>query len=118
MFNFFTLRRGEFYDVQFDLLLAESDLQKSALARRVQRDVLGVGRPIEVLNCDDLIRFKLLAGRPIDHADAAMLLRENREAIELDYFLSWVTRLDLTKDFSEIWREAYPDADPPLSTTR
>jgi hypothetical protein len=109
---------GEFYDVQFDLLLAESELQKSAIARRVRRDVLGVGRPIEVLNCDDLILFKLVAGRLIDRADAAMLLRENREAIDFDYFLSWVAHLDLTKDFAESWREAYPDEDPPAAKSR
>ena len=47
--------------------------------------------PIDVLNGDDLIMFKLLAGRMIDRADAAMLLRENREAIDFGYLLSWVT---------------------------
>ena len=73
---------GEFYDVQFDLLLAESELQKSAIERRVQRDVPGISRPVDVLHCDDLILFKLIAGRMIDLADAAMLLRENRGAID------------------------------------
>jgi hypothetical protein len=62
-----------------------------------------------VLHCDDLILFKLVAGRVIDRADAAMLLRENREAIDFDYFLSWVARLDLTREFAVSWREAYPD---------
>ena len=97
---------GEFYDVQFDLLLAESALQTSAIARRVRRDVPGVGRPIDVLSCDDLILFKLLAGRLIDRADAAMLLRENCEEIDFEYFLSWVAQLGLTTEFSECWREA------------
>lgn len=104
---------GEFYDVQFDLLLAESDLQKSAIARRVRRDVPGISLPVDVLHCDDLILFKLVAGRMIDRADAAMLLRENREAIDFDYLLSWVTHLDLTTEFAESWREAYPNEDPP-----
>jgi hypothetical protein len=105
---------GEFYDVQFDLLLAESDLQKSAIARRVKRDVPGVSRPIDVLACDDLILFKLLAGRVIDRADAATLLRENRDAIDFDYLLSWVGRLELTTEFAEIWAEAYPGDDMPV----
>jgi hypothetical protein len=109
---------GEFYDVQFNLLLAESDLQKSAIARRVRRDVPGVSRPIDVLHCDDLILFKLLAGRLIDRADAAMLLRENREAIDFGYVLSWVAHLDLTSEFTECWREAYPGEDPPLAKPR
>ena len=104
---------GEFYDVPFDLLLAESELQKSAIARRVWRDVPGIRRPVDVLHCEDLILFKLVSGRLIDRADAAMLLRENREAIDFDYLLSWVVHLDLTTDFTEIWREAYPDEDHP-----
>lgn len=98
----------EFYEVQFDLLLAETPLQKSALNRCVQRDLEGVDRPIYVLNCDDLILFKLLAGRMIDRADAAMLLRENRESLDLDYLAKWIKDLNLDRDFCEIWREAFP----------
>lgn len=105
----------EFYDVQFDLLLAESALQKSAIARRVRRDVPGISRPVDVLHCDDLILFKLVAGRLIDRADAAMLLRENRAAIDFDYILTWVAHLDLTTEFTESWREAFPEEAPPVA---
>jgi hypothetical protein len=103
----------EFYDVQFDLLLAESELQKSAISRRVPRNVPGVTHPIDVLRCDDLILFKLVAGRIIDRADAAMLLRENRDVIDFQYLLSWVTRLDLTADLVAIWSEAFPGQEMP-----
>jgi hypothetical protein len=105
---------GELYDVQLDLLLAESELQKSALARRVRRVVPGISRPIDVLHCDDLILFKLVAGRVIDRADAAMLLRENRDAIDVGYLDTWVSRLGLATEFAEAWREAYPDEDLPF----
>jgi hypothetical protein len=98
----------EFYDVQIDLLLAESEFQKSAVARRIEREMTGVDGTIDVLHCDDLILFKLLAGRVIDRADAAMLLRENRDALDLDYLLSWIARLDLAAPFAEIWGEAFP----------
>ncbi|NUQ64779.1 MAG: hypothetical protein HUU20_20140 [Pirellulales bacterium] len=109
---------GEFYDVQVDLLLAESELQKSAIARRVQRDVPGVNWPVDVVRCDDLILLKLLAGRIIDRADAAMLLRENRDAIQFEYLHDWVARLDLTVELSEVWQEAYPDEEPPAASGR
>jgi hypothetical protein len=104
---------GEFYDAQFDLWFAESDLQKSAIARRVRRELPGVEQPIDVINCDDLILFKLLAGRIIDRADAATLLRENRDAIDFGYLNDWLERLDLTREFAEIWQETYPDESPP-----
>jgi hypothetical protein len=99
---------GEFYEVQFDLLLAESPLQKSALNRCVQRTVEGIDRPIKVLDCNDLILFKLLAGRLIDRADAAMLLRENRDTLDMQYLSRWIEQLDLKGDFQQIWHEAYP----------
>jgi hypothetical protein len=99
---------GEFYDVQLDLLLAESELEKSAIERRVSRNVSGLDRPIDVLSCEDLILFKLIAGRIIDRADAAMLLRENHDTIDSGYLSSWLGRLNLATSYQEIWREAFP----------
>lgn len=104
---------GEFYDAQFDLWLADTELQQSAITRRVSRDLPGLDRPIDVLRCDDLILFKLVADRLIDRADAATLLRENRDQIDFEYVLSWVERLDLTHSFAEVWREAFPGEEPP-----
>jgi hypothetical protein len=99
---------GEFYDVQFDLMLAETPLEKAALARSVNRIVPGVDHPIRVLNCDDLILFKLISGRLIDRADAAMLLRENREVVDFEHVQSWISQSKLSAEFNEVWREAFP----------
>ncbi|MCA9184285.1 MAG: nucleotidyl transferase AbiEii/AbiGii toxin family protein [Pirellulaceae bacterium] len=106
---------GEFYDVQFDLLLSESELQRSALRRSVERSVHGLQRPIKVLHCDDLILFKLVAGRLIDRSDAAMLLRENRQFVDVSYLHFWITQLGLSTEFAEIWREAFPGELPPTA---
>ncbi|MCA9264967.1 MAG: hypothetical protein KDA60_14005, partial [Planctomycetales bacterium] len=48
---------------QFNLLLAESELQKSALAQSGIREVPGIERPPTILVCDDLILFTRVAGR-------------------------------------------------------
>jgi hypothetical protein len=100
------------------MLLAESDLQKSALSRRVRRAVPGLRQPIDVLHCDDLILFKLISGRVIDYADAAMLLRENRGDIDFEYLLKWVAHLELKTEFAEIWREAFPGENPPTNASK
>ena len=105
---------GEFYDIQLDLLLAETALQKSALERCVERNVPGLDRPIRVLNCDDLILIKLVAGRMIDRADAAMLLRENRDVVDFAYLGDWVSRLKLSREFHGIWQEAFPGQPLPI----
>ena len=101
--------------MQFDLLLAESEFQRSALERRATRKIPGISCPIDVLQCDGLVLQKLVAGRIINRADAAALLRENRDVTDFDYLLSWLARPSLTTDFAEIWGEAFPDEDLPKS---
>jgi hypothetical protein len=50
----------------------------------------------------------------IDRADAAMLLRENPDVIDLDYLRTWVARLNLEADFASIWQEAFPGEEQPI----
>ena len=109
---------GEFYDVQFDLLLAETDLEKTALANSVMRDIPGVDCPIRVIDCADLILLKLVSARIIDRADAAMLLRENRDAIDFTYVNKWASKLRIAGELAEIWREAFPDEKLPVSGSK
>jgi hypothetical protein len=111
--QFFYNPPDEFYEIQFDLLLAETPLQKSALSRCIEQGIEGVDRPVSVLSCEDLILFKLVSGRIIDRADAAMLLRENVDDLDLQYLGDWIGRLDLGKDFQEIWAEALPARELP-----
>lgn len=97
-----------FYDVQLDLMLAESDFQRSALQRRVTRVVPGTEEKIAVVTCEDLLLFKLLSGRIIDHADAAMLLREN-PTLDKAYLANWLIHLSLLDEAQIVWREAFPE---------
>lgn len=106
---------GEFYDVQFDLLLAETEFERSALAKSTMRDIPGVDCPIRVIDCADLILLKLVSARIIDRADAAMLLRENRESVDFAYLNKWAAKLDVIGELAEIWREAFPGEQLPAS---
>jgi len=98
----------EFFDVQIDLLLAGTPYQHIALARRIELKFSTLDFPIWVLSCEDMILHKLLAGRLIDSADAAMLLRENRAELDFAYLGQWLTRLKVAADFARIWAEAFP----------
>jgi len=100
---------GAFVDVQVDLLLAESDYHRQALVRRVQVHLPDLGMEIHVLGCEDLILHKLLAGRMIDRADAAALLRLNRASLDLAYLHKEVADLGVSVEFGEAWRQAFPD---------
>jgi len=97
-----------FMALQVDLLLAKSDYHEQALRRQVSTRLPDLDVEIGVLACEDLILHKLLAGRIIDRADAAALLRANRESLDLGYLRQWVENLDVATGFNEAWHEALP----------
>ena len=100
---------------QFDVLLADAHFQRDYLIRAVERRLPGSDQPIQVVRPDDLIIMKLSAGRIIDRADAAMLLRENRDEIDFERLQMAVRSLELTADYDAIWRDAFPDEPMPQS---
>jgi hypothetical protein len=99
-------------EVQVDLLIVSSPFGLQALGRRVPMELAGAGI-IDVLSCEDLILYKLHAGRLIDRADAGTLLRANRLTLDLPYLLEWADRLQVLDDLSAVWAEAFPGEDPP-----
>ena len=94
---------------QFDLLLVKGDFQRTAVTRAVPWPLRHGTSPVRVVRPDDLIVIKLLAGRIIDRADAAMILRENRVEIDFTRLHQEVTRQGVAAEYREIWREAFPD---------
>ena len=106
---------GAYLDLQVDLLLAQSEYHRQALARRVAHPSGHLDVDLDVLACEDLIVHKLLAGRLVDRADAAMLLRANRADLDLEYLLSWTTSLSLGAELAQVWEEAFPGEPIPES---
>jgi hypothetical protein len=98
---------GTFLDIQIDVLLADSAYQKEALTRAKPAKLDGE-HEIAVLSCEDLIIHKLLAGRIIDSADVAALLRANRPGLDLAYLKGWLGQLSLLPHFETIWHETFP----------
>ena len=102
-----------YVDLQIDLFIAKAGYPLQALERRVFTRLADLDVEVAVLACEDLILHKLLAGRIIDRADVAALLRANRQSLDLDYIARWTRTLKLTKEFTEAWSEALPGEPPP-----
>jgi hypothetical protein len=98
-----------FLDVQIDLLLAEQPYQLAALKRSAPASLPDLDIKVAVLTCEDLILHKMLAGRIIDMADVANLLKQNISSLDLDYLTGWIKNQNLSTEFKSIWREAMPD---------
>jgi hypothetical protein len=102
-----------FVTLRVDMILVTTEFQKIAISRRTLEDLPWLGGEVYVLACEDLIVHKLLAGRVIDRADAAALLRINRDTLDLKHLTTWIARLSLRAEFAEVWDEAYPGEVPP-----
>ena len=94
---------------QFDVLLVTGEFQRAAVVRAVPWPLRGGKTNVRVVRPDDLVVIKLLAGRIIDRADAAMILRENRNDIDFMRLHHEVNRQGIAADYREIWQEAFPD---------
>lgn len=68
---------------------------------------------LRVVQPDDLVVIKLLAGWLIDRADAAMLLRENREAIDFVRLHKEVAGQGISAEYRQIWSDAFPSEPMP-----
>lgn len=108
--------KDAFLDIQIDLLLAESSFHRGALARRVPARLSDVDLDLCLLSCEDILILKMNAGRLIDRADAAALLRLNRTGLNMPYLLQWVAQLKLGAEWAEIWSEAFPGEPRPTAS--
>jgi hypothetical protein len=103
-----------YLDLQVDLLFASSEYHLQALERRVPAELPSLDVDLMVLSCEDLALLKLLAGRLIDLADTATLLRMNRDTLDLEYLRKWTSQLELDDEMRQVWNEAFPDELPPV----
>jgi len=78
-------------------------------ARRVPTILPDLDIEIAVLACEDMILHKLLAERVIDLADAAALLRANRQSLDFAYLGNCAQELHLAASLERAWHAAYPD---------
>jgi len=105
---------GKFLDIRIDLFLAESEYEQLALSRRVEMRFPGLDDAVSILSCEDLVLFKLSAGRILDRSDCAYLLRFNRDTLDFAYLRHWAEKLKLTNELGEVSREAFGESGPRL----
>ncbi len=84
-----------YMEVNVDLLLGESAYFLEALTRSQPCTFVDIQCKMQVLSCEDLILFNLMAGRLIDLADIRELLSVNRDKLNLDYLQHQAARLGL-----------------------
>lgn len=87
-----------------DIVLAETDYQQSALARS-RTETLEAGARVAVLQAEDVVVHKLIAGRPRDLDDIAEILASGRTLDE-----AYVERWAAYWDVLALWRQLREEA--------
>jgi hypothetical protein len=106
---------GSMLAVRLDLLFATTPFHEQALTRRVALPESEVGFEVSVVSCEDLIVFKLIAGRVLDRVDVSELLKANRDTLNMNYLTEWVRKLKLKRVYFETWRDAFPGERAPFN---
>jgi hypothetical protein len=96
--------RGESLDV--DLFLAETSFQQEVMRRRLRAEA--EGRAVWLVSPEDLILFKLLAGRPRDLGDVNdVLFMQGR--VDIKYMHQWARELGILAELERVISEQQYD---------
>ena len=90
--------------VRVDFLFSDLPYERAAIARA--ESVLVAGTAVRFIRADDLLIYKLIAGRPRDIEDASGIWARKKKDIDLVYIQEWLSRfsaLDELKDILERW---------------
>jgi len=91
--------------IDVDLFLAESEFQRSVMARRM-REVMD-GATYWFASAEDLVLLKLIAGRPRDLGDVTdVLFMQGR--LDVEYMQRWAARLNVPSELERSFSE-FPD---------
>jgi predicted nucleotidyltransferase len=87
-----------------DCIIATTDYERSAIERAVPAEI--EGNELKVLTIEDLIVFKLIAGRARDYEAVAAMISERGEELDVFYITGWLDQFGA----SDAWTRAIEEA--------
>lgn len=94
-----------------DCLIASTDYERAALERAVHASI--AGREVPVLAAEDLIVFKLVAGRARDYEAVAAILNARGDELDIRYITEVLDRIGHTDRWARAKEEAALEAEGP-----
>lgn len=88
-----------------DCLIATTDFERAAVDRSVTVEI--EGHPLRVLTAEDLIVYKLIAGRARDYEAVAAIINARGSRLDIDYITGWLEQFEARY----AWRRAIEEAE-------
>ena len=89
-------------DLQVDVILASTELEKSALER--SRAVKLFGRSMQFPSPEDLILLKIIPGRAKDLMDAESIVLRHKNRLDADYLKKWAQKISDEAENYRVWQ--------------
>ena len=96
IFRFFVKGHSEDDMLMVDAILADDEYKRNALSRCEKISLKEI--PIKVSGPEDLVLFKLLAGRDQDIVDIENIVELHEKALDKEYLISWGEKLGVKDD--------------------
>lgn len=87
-----------------DCIVATTDYERAAIDRSVRADIEGY--KLRVLTAEDVIVFKLIAGRARDYEAVAAIINARRNRLDVDYITGWLDQFGA----GDAWERANEEA--------
>ncbi len=86
---------SQFVEADKGILVSDSNYHQTAIGRASPCEFPGVGKPLRVLSCEDLLIFKAAAGCLIELADFKTLCDLNQQSLDFVYMREQTEKLGL-----------------------
>lgn len=91
-----------------DCVLATTDYERQAIEQAVRARI--EGRQLSVLTAEDLIVFKLVAGRARDYEAIAAIINTRGERLDVEYISGWLEQFGVVERWERAKEEAQREA--------
>lgn len=91
-----------------DCLVATTDYERAAIDGAVPAQI--EGRSLRVLTAEDLIVFKLVAGRARDYEAVAAIINALSDRLDVDYITGWLDQFGVPQTWERAVEEARREA--------
>lgn len=85
--------------IRVDFIFSFSEYERQAINRATP--VTMDNYPVRFASCEDVIIYKMVAGRAIDIEDVRHLLAKNRDRLDYDYLKRWLSEFSALPEYEQ-----------------
>ena len=86
--------------IRVDFIFSFSEYERQSLKKAKRINVSNY--PVKFASCEDVIIYKMVAGRAVDEEDVKSILVKNKSSIDHKYIRRWLSELNKSSEHKEV----------------